>query len=111
MATGLIHALSSDHCRHLEELYLTGVFKDESIRLVLRSIKDLSFPYMRRFHLGDLDTNQDYSAALGQALKAFPKLEKLVLFRGSIHQSVWEALDAGSCPELIASWTQWSPAQ
>ena len=58
---------------------------------------------MRKFHLGDLDTNQDYSAGLREALKAgaFFKLEELVLFRGSIHQSLWEALEAGSCPELM----------
>ena len=105
MATALIHALSSDHCRRLEEIFLDHCFEDtESIRLILQSIKDLTFPYLRKFDAwgSRLWKTQDYSIWLSEVLKAgaFPKLEEQQFTGQSIHQSLWEALESGSCPGL-----------
>ena len=102
VATALTRALSSGLCHYLEELYLVESFQyGESIQFVLQSIKSLCFPSMRKFDFGHHGTNQG-PRLLSQALKAgaFPKLESLWFAHQSIHHSVWEALEAGSCPEL-----------
>ena len=103
VAVALVGALLSGHCSHLEELNLYSSFEDEeSVRFVLQSVKNLCLPGLRRFEWGNLKVNQDYSILLGEALKAgaFPKLENLRFFEQSVHHSLWEALEAGSCPEV-----------
>ena len=103
VAEALVHALSSGHCHRLEKLYACDSFEDDdSIRLVLRSVKKLSFPSIREFTIGDIKYDEDHSILLAEALKAgaFPKLEVLQFSDQSIHHSLWEVLEAGSCPEM-----------
>ena len=71
VAEAFTHVLSSGHCHGLQELYLYSSFEDdESIRLVLQSLKNVSFPSMRKFDLDDFQSNQDYSIMLGEVLAA-----------------------------------------
>ena len=103
VATALIRALSSGLCRHLEDFDLSDSFDgDESTQLVLQSIKNISFPSVRKFNLGKIRTKADHSTLLGEALKAgaFPKLELLWFSDHSIHHSLWEGLESGKCREL-----------
>ena len=103
VAVALTRALSSGHCHHLEELYFYDACgDDESMEFVLRSIKNLHFPFMREFDLSDIGSYQVHSMLLGEALKAgaFPKLRAVRFCEQSIHHSLWEALEAGSCQEM-----------
>ena len=115
VATALTRALSSGLYHHLEELYLVDSCQDnESIRCILQSVKDVGFPSIRKFDLGCTRTNPEHSILLGEAPKAgaLPKLEEL-RFAGAfpnlgelrvgeqpVHHSLWEALEAGSCPDM-----------
>ena len=100
--TAFIRALSSGHCCNLEELDLIYAFQDPGP--FFQSIKSFKLPHMR-----SLDVSQhrdvmgdEHFVLFGEALKAgvFPKLETLQFDLQSIHESLWEALEAGSCPEL-----------
>ena len=100
--TAVIRALSSGHCRQLEELYIDNAFKDPIP--FFQSIKSLRFTHMRRLDIihASHNTNEEQFILLGEALKAgaFPKLDILHFSEHSIHHSLWEALEAGSCPEM-----------
>ena len=96
-------ALSAGYCRHLQQLNFDYAFGyNQSLMIFLESIRSIPFPNMRFLGLDSNNMDEQQATLFGEVLKAgtFPHLETLRIGGQKVYGSVWEALEAGSCPEL-----------
>ena len=106
MATvAFARALSSGNCHQLQWLNCDCSFQDkQSLLTLLQSIRSISFPHMWLLGLEHITGGEECSILLGEVLKAgtFPCLQRLWIGGQRVYRSVWEAIEAGSCPGLLA---------